>query len=233
MMYFKGIGHVALYCKAIGVTVSAYGLTRCAGILPTYCARWGLTPNSYSAMTKRRQTQGPSRRPSSSFFSVPIFYSFQQRGFNWLSLWIFTVSVLGRNFPHLTEKHIWMSSNGESQKSVRMGLDNYQQWGSTAQHRELYPSSWDRPWWKIIWEKEKKYIYTHTHLWLGHCDVEQKWTQHCEKKFFLKNYQLGPFSLVMPRARCVKGRVILNKLLIGWAFLWGKPRANHGEWLRW
>lgn len=27
MMYFKGTGHVALYCKAIGVTVFAYGLT--------------------------------------------------------------------------------------------------------------------------------------------------------------------------------------------------------------
>ena len=38
MMYFKGTGHVALYCKAIGVTVFAYGFTCCAGILPSLTA---------------------------------------------------------------------------------------------------------------------------------------------------------------------------------------------------
>ena len=33
------------------------------------------------------------------------------------------------------------------------------QWGLTIQHRELYPVSWDRPWWKIVWEKECIYVY--------------------------------------------------------------------------
>ena len=28
------------------------------------------------------------------------------------------------------------------------------QWGLKVQYRELYPISWDRTWWKIIWEKE-------------------------------------------------------------------------------
>ena len=34
----------------------------------------------------------------------------------------------------------------------------YEQWGPTAQHRELYPISWDRTWWKIVWKKECTYI---------------------------------------------------------------------------
>ena len=28
----------------------------------------------------------------------------------------------------------------------------------TILHRELYPVSWDRPWWKTVWEKECIYI---------------------------------------------------------------------------
>ena len=32
------------------------------------------------------------------------------------------------------------------------------QWGPTAQHRELYPISWDRAWWKIVSEKSV-YVY--------------------------------------------------------------------------
>ena len=32
------------------------------------------------------------------------------------------------------------------------------QWGPTVQHRELDPISWDRTWWKIVWEKRCKYM---------------------------------------------------------------------------
>lgn len=50
----------------------------------------------------------------------PIFISlhsyFQQREFNWLSSSIFTVPVLRRNFPQLTEKGIWMRMDGENHK---------------------------------------------------------------------------------------------------------------------
>ena len=42
------------------------------------------------------------------------------------------------------------------------------QGGSPVQRKELYPVSWDRPWWNIIWEKEC--------MWLG----QQKLTQRCK-----------------------------------------------------
>lgn len=121
-MYFKGTGHVALYCKAIGVTVFAYGLTCCAGILPTYCARCGLTRNSYSAMIKRRQTNDPSEYPI--FISLHSgFYDFQQRECNWPSLSIFSAPILRKNFPLLTEKGIWMSTDGGKKKPIKIHTD--------------------------------------------------------------------------------------------------------------
>ena len=48
--------------------------------------------------------------------------------------------------------------------SLRLADANYtermnKQQGPTVQHRELYPVSWDRPWWKILWEKECKSMY--------------------------------------------------------------------------
>ena len=49
----------------------------------------------------------------------------------------------------------------------------YKQWAPTVQHRGLYLVSWDRPWWKIIWERECIYV------WLDHYAVQQKLTQHC------------------------------------------------------
>ena len=40
----------------------------------------------------------------------------------------------------------------------------------TVQHKELYPISCDRKWWKITWEKENMHVY----VWLGHYAVQQK-----------------------------------------------------------
>ena len=46
------------------------------------------------------------------------------------------------------------------------------QWGPTVQPRELCPISWDRPRWKITWER--MYIC----VWLGCFAVQQKLVQH-------------------------------------------------------
>ena len=57
--------------------------------------------------------------------------------------------------------------------TFRMG----NQWSPTIQNKELYPISWDRTWWKIVWEKECVcvYIYIHVclymHVWLRHYAV--------------------------------------------------------------
>jgi len=44
----------------------------------------------------------------------------------------------------------------------------------TVQHKELYPISWDKPWWKRIQKIMCICIY------LSHFDVQQKLTQHCK-----------------------------------------------------
>ena len=44
-------------------------------------------------------------------------------------------------------------------------------WGSPVQLRELYPVSWDRTWWNIVWEKECVYTHTHTNEWLSLCCI--------------------------------------------------------------
>ena len=46
------------------------------------------------------------------------------------------------------------------------------QWGPAIQHRELYPVSWDRTWWKIIWQG--MYVYR------GHFAVQWKLAQYCK-----------------------------------------------------
>ena len=47
-------------------------------------------------------------------------------------------------------------------------LEWIKQWGPTVQHRELYPITCDRTWWKVVWEKE--YVC----VWLSHfcCTAE-------------------------------------------------------------
>ena len=64
------------------------------------------------------------------------------------------------------------------------------QCGPTLQHRELYPVSWDKAWWEIVWEKEK--IYIHTYDWVTvlysrnwHSTVNQLYSY---KNLFKKNY---------------------------------------------
>ena len=86
------------------------------------------------------------------------------------------------------------------------------QWDPTVQHRELYPISSDRTWWKTVWEKKLcvcvyiyiytyTYIHTHTHTyifdWVTH--VQQKFKQCCKstiekEKFFKKGF--GTWILV-------------------------------------
>ena len=87
----------------------------------------------------------------------------------------------------------------------KSGMDGEFGVGSpTVQHRELYPISWDRPWWKIAWvgkknvwgnnlkiflknkkwlsQKKKKNVY----IWLGHYAAQQKVTQHCKSTILRK-----------------------------------------------
>ena len=40
---------------------------------------------------------------------------------------------------------------GWKMQTITFGMDK--QWGRTVQHRELYPISWVRIWWKIVWKK--------------------------------------------------------------------------------
>ena len=47
------------------------------------------------------------------------------------------------------------------------------QWGPTVQHKELYPVSWAKSWWKI---RKRMYIGA----WLDHFSVQQKLAQHCK-----------------------------------------------------
>ena len=58
-------------------------------------------------------------------------------------------------------------------------------WGPTVQHRELDPISWERIWWKIIWEKECMYMYD----WVTPL-YRRNWyntvNQWCFRKFLIK-----------------------------------------------
>ena len=57
---------------------------------------------------------------------------------------------------HCPLEHHYHSSREKVQTiTFRMG----KQWGPTVQHRELYPVSWERPRWKLVWEKECLYMY--------------------------------------------------------------------------
>ena len=56
------------------------------------------------------------------------------------------------------------------------------QWGPTVQHKEPYPISWDKTWWKTVWEKECVYI-KYIYLWLGHYTVQQKLTNTVNQLF--------------------------------------------------
>ena len=48
-------------------------------------------------------------------------------------------------------------------QTIAFGVDK--QWDFAVEHRELYPVTCDGTWWRIMWEKEYKYmcVYTHTH----------------------------------------------------------------------
>ena len=61
---------------------------------------------------------------------------------------------------------------GEKMQTMTFRMNK--QWGPTIQHRELYPISWERLWWKIIEEKECIYV------WLGHFAIQQKLAQYCK-----------------------------------------------------
>ena len=45
------------------------------------------------------------------------------------------------------------------------------QWGPAVQHSKLYPISWARTWWKIIWDKECIYV------WLAYFAIQQTLAQ--------------------------------------------------------
>lgn len=128
MIYFKGAGHVALYCKAIGVILFAYGLTHCAGILPTYGARCGLTLNSYSAMIKRRPTYRPFRTLLVFLPHHFHLYYFEQRALSWLPLSSCTVPILRRSVPQLTEKDSQVNLTGENPKVQADGVCKLSSW---------------------------------------------------------------------------------------------------------
>ena len=77
------------------------------------------------------------------------------------------------------------------------------QWGPAAQHRELHPISWDRPWWKIVWEKQSMGKRMYIHVRLGHYAVQQKLTQH------------------------YKSTTLINKNISEWVFQWMSFHNNY------
>ena len=54
------------------------------------------------------------------------------------------------------------------------------QWGPTVQHREPYPDSCDRRWWRIILKK------MYVSVWLGHFAVQQKLARHYKSTIHIK-----------------------------------------------
>ena len=95
-------------------------------------------------------------------------------------------------------------------QTITLRMDK--QWDPTTWHSELYPVSWDRPWWKIIWGSLyiyiHTYIYTHTHL-LCHFAILQKLVQHCKSTIILnkvknKLYHLTSFDIYIYISKLVK-----------------------------
>ena len=66
----------------------------------------------------------------------------------------------------------WRGSSGLANANCKMQTVDKQQ-GPAGQHRELYATSCDKPWWRRIW---KKNVY----MWPSHFDVQHKWTWHCK-----------------------------------------------------
>ena len=62
----------------------------------------------------------------------------------------------GAPIPWLSTKRKGLQFKSKLQ-TITSRMDK--QWGPTVKKRELYALSWDRTWWKIIWEKECIYIY--------------------------------------------------------------------------
>ena len=111
------------------------------------------------------------------------------------------------------------------------------QWGPSLQHRELYPVSWDRTWWKIVQEKECVYvciytalshiyvhtlIYIHTHIyiyeWLGHFAVQQKLAQHCKSAVLKKKKKKAGEEYVLR----LQGRILLIEEAASCSQRWGR-----------
>jgi len=72
------------------------------------------------------------------------------------------------------------------------------QWGPSEQHRELYPVSWDRTWWKKIWEKNEKYIYTHIHLTGVIMLYSRNWLNTVNQQNFNKNWKKIRRAILRP-----------------------------------
>ena len=60
------------------------------------------------------------------------------------------------------------------------------QWGPTVQHRELYPFSWNRTWWKRVWEKECIRTLCIDWVTMLYSKVTQSYIHTCT--FFLSYY---------------------------------------------
>ena len=58
------------------------------------------------------------------------------------------------------------------------------------------------------------YIYTHTHIWLGHFAVQQKLAQHVNRLYFNKNFLKGRNYRSICYFRC---KVIVSGLSLFWA----------------
>ena len=73
------------------------------------------------------------------------------------------------------------------------------------QPKELYPISWGRTWWKLVWENECIYV------WLGHYAVQKKLTQHCKSTiiffFFFCLFRAAPMAYRGSQARGQIGAV--------------------------
>lgn len=146
MMYFKGTGHVALDCKAIGVTVFAYGLTCCAGNLPTYCARWGFTQDSYSAMIKWARPNDPPGCPHLHCSPFLFLFSLSKEnstGFSYLFSHFLFLEGISHNWQKNVSGYLWME---KSIKSLKMGLGSDQlgpfAWVIPRQDMWKLQSSW-------------------------------------------------------------------------------------------
>ena len=124
------------------------------------CVKWATTQNRFIKQQIITTSHLREKKYMYKIKTSPNNVDIWTRNENLLTISSVNMNSNSFNWPQWqifwSWKIVWLENNG---KILLITFRMDKQWGPIVQHRGLYPISWGRTWWKIVWEKECIYVY--------------------------------------------------------------------------